>query len=180
MLAPPRPTHSELEALIREARERQRRRQAAAAAIVALASAAAFIGYSLLGGNTPKRHDNSNPPRPGTTAAATSCTRGRPRLLLSRTSGPPGTVVSVTGCGCTHPLGQGDRLGWLNSREADKNPNLPPGQLWRRIPLTRTSRKSAKATFVVRGSDSVGRGLLDMWCGPASNGNAVAWFTVTG
>jgi hypothetical protein len=178
MIAPPRPRQDERELLVEEARARQRRRQAAAAAIVALASAAAFIGYSLLGGNTPKRHGNSNPPRPGTTSA-TSCTRGRPRLLLSRTSGPPGTVVSITGCGCTHPVGQADRLGWLDSREAGKNPNLPAGQLWRRIPLTRTSRKSAKATFVVRGSDSVGRGLLDMWCGPASNGNAVAWFTVT-
>lgn len=174
------PTHEDREALIKEARARHRRRRAAAASIVALASAAAVIGSSLAGGHAPKSQSSSDPPRSGTSDSTVACSRGRPRLVLSSTSGPPGTVVSVTGCGCTHPQGQADRLGWLNSRESRKNPNLPPGQLWRVIPLTRTSRESATATFVVRGSDSVGRGLLDMWCGPASVGNAVGYFTVTG
>jgi hypothetical protein len=183
MIAPPKPPwHDGLEALIKEARARRRRRQAAAVAVVAFASAAAFVGYSLAGGHAPTSQSNPNPARPVASASSTACSRGkRPRLLLSsRTSGAPGTAVSVVGCSCTHPQGQADRLGWLDSREMLKDPKTPPGQLWRRIPLIRTSRKSARAIFVVRQSDSTGRGLLDMWCGPASNGNAIAWFTVTG
>lgn len=179
-VAPPTSPHDDCQALIEEARARHRRRRAAAAAIVALTSAAAVIGSSLAVGHGPKTRGSANPPRPGMSNATVACSRGRPRLILSSTSGAPGTLVSVTGCGCTHPQGQADRLGWLDSREARKNPNLPPGQLWRVIPLTRTSGESARATFVVRGSDSTGRGLLDMWCGPASPGNAIGYFTVTG
>lgn len=178
---PPRPpSRDELDALIKEARARQWRRRAAVAAVVAGVAAMVVVSYSVIGGHARKNAGGPQPPQSRATAAAAQCARGRPRLLLSRSSGPPGTVVSVTGCGCTHPQGQADRLAWLNSREMLKNPNIPPGQLWRRIPLIRTTRTIAKATFVVRASDSAGRGLLDMWCGPASVGNAIGYFTVTG
>jgi hypothetical protein len=178
VLAPPKlPPHDELEALIKEARARQRRRQATAAAVVAFASAAAFIGYSLANEHTTKSQSNS--PRRGASSPAAACRRGIPRLLLSSTFGPPGTAVSVTGCGCTHPYAQADTLAWHNARSLREIAKRPPVSVWRRVPLVRTSRTRAQAVFVVRTSDPPGKGLLDMFCGPASNGNAIGYFTVT-
>lgn len=178
MLAPPKPPEDELEALIKEARARQRRRQAAAVAIVALASAATFIGYSITGGHTPRPRDNSIPPRSGAAASAT-CGRGRPRLLLSHGSGPPGTVVSVIGCGCPNTVGPADQLSWFNTR-SERAESQGEGSPYRRIPVVRTSRTTAEATFVVQRSDSLGRGMLDMWCGGGNGpGNAIGHFTVT-
>lgn len=112
--------------------------------------------------------------------ARASSVMGPPRLTLSRHSGPAGTRISIRSDNCTHPQGQGDRLSWFDSRserEVAEHPGLPPA--YRIIPLVRTSRTTAKATFVVKRSDSIGRGLLDMWCGPASDGNAISHFTVT-
>jgi hypothetical protein len=175
------PSDEELEALIKEARARQLRRRLLGAVGVVLAAATAFVSYALVAGQGPEEPRRQRTPGPsGATVSATACARGKPRLLLSRTSGPPGTVVSVTGCGCTHPYAQADQLSWFNTRserESARRPGLAPP--YRRVPLVRTSRTTAEATLVIRRSDSVGRGLLDMLCGPASDGNAIGYFTVT-
>jgi hypothetical protein len=180
MIAPPKPpAQDDPEALIKEARARQRRRQATAAAMVALASVAAFVGYSLNGGNAAKLQSNSEPLPSAASASATACSRGKPRLLLSRRSGPAGTVVSVTGCGCPNTEGQTDQLSWFNTG-SERALSQHRGDAYRRIPLVRSSRMTARATFVVQRSDSLGRGLLDMWCGNGNcPGNAIGHFTVT-
>ncbi|HJU37305.1 MAG TPA: hypothetical protein VJ716_07810 [Gaiellaceae bacterium] len=84
----------------------------------------------------------------------------------------------MTGCGCTHPHAQADTLAWHNVRSLREIAKRPPVNVWRRVPLARTSRTTARALFVVRASDPPGKGLLDMFCGPASPGNAIAYFTV--
>jgi hypothetical protein len=76
------------------------------------------------------------------------------------------------------PWGQRDTLAWhdhyglLHDRE-----HKPPLDLWRRIPVDRTSSTTVHALFVVRRSDHLGRGLLDLFCN--FRGNAIATFTVT-
>lgn len=52
--SPPRPPQDELDALIREARERQLRRRLRGAAAVAIAAAATLGIYALLSGSTPR------------------------------------------------------------------------------------------------------------------------------
>jgi hypothetical protein len=100
--------------------------------------------------------------------------------VLSRTSGQIGTRVRVDAFNCPHPLGQADRLGWqdhyYNVRTVNKDLQY---DRWRVIPLVRTSGLTAQAVFTVSRSDHKGAGLLDMWCGGANRGNAVAYFTVT-
>lgn len=57
MLAPPRPpAHDELEALIREARERQRRRRVLWAAVVAVGLGAGLAAWAAIVGGGPVRH----------------------------------------------------------------------------------------------------------------------------
>ncbi len=175
MLAPARPQDA-LDQLIEEARARQLRRRLTATVVVALAIAGGLIGYSVARDNGGKSASQSA--RPGTAAFALSpaCTRSRlPRLVLSRASGPAGTVVSVTGCGCPNTEGQADQVSWFNNR-AERSPVT--GGPYRRIQVTRISHSSADATFVVKRWDPLGRGVLDMWCGGLV-GNAVRHFTVT-
>jgi len=87
--------------------------------------------------------------------------------------------VSVTGCGCPNTQGQTDQLSWFNTR-SERAERQGVGGPYRRIPLVRTSRTTARATFVVKQSDSLGRGLFDMWCGNGNGpGNAIGHFTVT-
>jgi hypothetical protein len=184
MLAPPKPpSHDELEALIKEARARQIRRRAAGVGALALAAAVAIVSYSLAGGNRLQNGGRLRPNVSRASSSVTGCTRGRPRLLLSRTSGPPGTVVSVTGCNCPHPYAQADTLAWHNARSLREIGKRPPVSVWRRIPLVRASRTTAKTGFVVRDSDPPGKGLLDMFCGGSRKGpgpgNAIGYFTVT-
>ena len=102
----------------------------------------------------------------------------QPLLILSKVSGSAGTRVRVIGRNCSKPTGQQDTLAWhdhyglLHDLE-----HKPPLDLWRRIPVERTSRTTVRAFFVVLRSDHFGRGLLDLFCnGP---GNATATFTVT-
>jgi hypothetical protein len=113
-------------------------------------------------------------------AAAASAGVGgnQPTLTLSVAHGPPGTRVLVRGQHCTKPFKSPDTLAWhdhyywLHDRE-----KRPPLGVWRSIPVTRTSRTTVRATFVVRRSDRRGVGLLDLFCGGI--GNATATFTVT-
>jgi hypothetical protein len=75
---PPRPpSDDELEALIREARNRQRRRQLFLAAGVAIAGALALVAYAVAVAGTPT---NSGASRPGAGVAVTAC---RPSQLAA-------------------------------------------------------------------------------------------------
>jgi hypothetical protein len=111
-------------------------------------------------------------------ASAPSARSSRPTLTLSRTSGPSGTRVEVVAHSCTKPYKSPDTLAWHDHyywlHDAEKR---PPLGVWRRIHVVRTSSITAQAVFIVRQSDHVGRGLLDLFC--EGNGNATAIFTVT-
>lgn len=112
-------------------------------------------------------------------AASKSPCAGRhvARLLLSKTSGPVGVRVRVSVCNCRHPVGQADRLAWQDHYYRIRTIRKErPYDVWRLVPVVRTSRTTARAVFVVRSSDRTGRGILEMWCG--GNSNAVAYFTV--
>lgn len=113
-----------------------------------------------------------------TAISASAANVPRPMLILSNVSGSAGTRITVIGRNCPKPTGQRDTLawhdhfGWLHDLE-----HKPPLDLWRRIPIKRTSPSTVQALFVVLRSDHHGRGLLDLFCnGP---GNATAAFTVT-
>src|SRR2546423_6429846 len=72
MIAPPKPApHDELEALIKEARERQLRRRLLGAAGVAIAAALGLSVYAFIGGASPS--DLSQPPAEGGRASAPLC-----------------------------------------------------------------------------------------------------------
>lgn len=183
-VAPPKPPRvDELEALIKEARARQLRRRLAATAAVAIAAATALVGYSIVrgSGSSPATSESA---RPGAATFATSpaCRHSSPRLVLSRNSGPAGTVVSVIGCGCPQPEGQRDGLFWFDTRSERMTGKRKLDVQARRIAVVRRSRTSATATFTVLPSSSRGRGMLDLWCGGANGGvgNAIGHFTVTG
>jgi hypothetical protein len=99
-------------------------------------------------------------------------------MSLSASSGAPGTSVTVVATGCTKPVAQADTLAWHDHFYDlhDVSKTAPLG-VFRRIPVTRTSRTTVRASFVVRPSDHLGRGLLVLFCG--GDGNALAHFTVT-
>jgi hypothetical protein len=87
--------------------------------------------------------------------------------------------VSVIGCGCPNTVGQTDQLSWFNTR-SERATRQGVGGPYRRISVVHTSRTTARATFVVQRADSLGKGLLDMWCGGGNGpGNAIGYFTVT-
>jgi hypothetical protein len=91
MIAPPRrPSHDELEALIKEARERQLRRRLLGAAGVAIVSAIALGVYAFVtGGRTD--HGNSGSPTP--LLSAPLCRASQ----LSSTAGLNGAVGTIAG-----------------------------------------------------------------------------------
>ena len=112
-----------------------------------------------------------------TPAAATA--RGlHPTLSLSRVSGHAGTHVVVIGRDCPKPFAQADTLAWHDRyywrHDLEKK---PPMGVWRSIRVARTSATTVRAVFIVRGTDHLGRGLLDLFCGGA--GNATGTFLVT-
>jgi hypothetical protein len=112
------------------------------------------------------------------TPEAATAAGWHPTLSLSRASGPAGTHVMVIGRDCTKLFAQADTLAWhdryywLHDRE-----KKPPMGVWRSIPVARTSATTVRAVFIVRRTDHLGRGLLDLFCG--SGGNATATFLVT-
>jgi len=80
MLAPPRrPSHDELEALIKEARERQLRRRLLGAAGVAIVAALGFSVYAVVGGGSVK--GIAQPPARGGRATGPLCRA--PQLSVS-------------------------------------------------------------------------------------------------
>jgi hypothetical protein len=112
------------------------------------------------------------------TPAMAGATGSHPALSLSHASGPAGTHVVVIGRDCTKPFAEADTLAWHDRyywlRDREKK---PPMGVWRSIPVVRTSATTVRATFVVRRTDHLGRGLLDLFCG--RGGNATASFVVT-
>lgn len=101
-----------------------------------------------------------------------------PTLTLSRAAGAAGTRVIVTGHGCVKPFAERDTLAWHDHfYEMHDIDRRPPLGVWRSIPVQRLSATTLRAVFLVRKSDHLGRGILDLFCG--GNGNAVASFTVT-
>jgi hypothetical protein len=113
------------------------------------------------------------------TAISVSAGNGpQPVLILSKVSGRAGTQVQVVGRSCPKPVGQRDTLAWHDHYGLLHDlQHKPPLDLWRRIPVNRTSPKTVHAMFVVRRSDHFGRGLLDLFCNAPAN--ATAAFTVT-
>ena len=111
-------------------------------------------------------------------SAGAAGAKPRATLTLSRASGAAGIRVIVSGRDCLKPRGQADTLAWhdhyywLHDREKQ-----PPVGVWRSIPVQRLSATAVRAVFVVRKSDHLGRGLLDLFC--AGKGNATATFVVT-
>jgi hypothetical protein len=108
MIAPPRPpSHDELEALIKEARERQQRRRLIGAASVAVIAAVALGAYALtIGGQeTAKPTDNAN------RASAALC-RTSQLSAASYWNGAAGTlinffsIVNRRGSACSLPHGR--------------------------------------------------------------------------
>lgn len=101
-----------------------------------------------------------------------------PSLTLSRSSGSAGTRVFIVGRGCIKPVGQPDVLAWHDHyywrHDIEKR---PPLGVWRAIPLVRTSMTTVRSIFVVRRTEHLGRGLLDLMC--RTGGNAIATFVVT-
>jgi hypothetical protein len=113
-----------------------------------------------------------------TAISASAANSRQPVLVLSKVSGIAGTQVEVIGRYCPKPAGQRDTLAWHDHYGLLHDlQHKPPLDLWRRIPVKRTSPTTVHAVFVVRRSDHVGRGLLDLFCN--APGNATATFTVT-
>jgi hypothetical protein len=89
MIAPPKPpSHDEIEALIREARERQLRRRLLGAAGIAIAAAIALGAYALTFGRTQQSATSNSPP---TSVAACRSSQ------LSATAGLNGAAGSILG-----------------------------------------------------------------------------------
>ena len=110
-------------------------------------------------------------------SVSASSTR-RPALILSTHSGSAGTRVTVVGRNCSKPFAQRDTLAWHDHYyELHDIEHKPPMGIWRRILVRRTSPTSVRALFVIRRTDHLGRGLLDLFCN--GSGNATAAFTVT-
>lgn len=112
------------------------------------------------------------------TCAQARASGSRPELSLSRLSGPAGTHVVVRGRDCTKPFAQADTLAWHDAyywlHDSEKKPSMG---VWRSIPVTRISATTIRAVFIVRKTDHLGRGLLDLFCG--GKAQATATFVVT-
>jgi hypothetical protein len=110
----------------------------------------------------------------GTAAGA----EGPPLLILSRSSGGPGTQALVTGVNCTRPRA-GDELIWRDAYQyANDRHQRPADPPFRRIRVTRLSPTRVAAIFVVLRSDHRGRGIFTLFCG--SGRNPFNTFTVNG
>lgn len=111
------------------------------------------------------------------TPTAATATGRHPTLSLSRASGAVGAHVVVIGRDCTKLVAQADTLAWHDRyywlHDLEKK---PPMGVWRSIPVTRISATTLRAVFIVRRTDHLGRGLLDLFCG--NGGNATATFLV--
>jgi hypothetical protein len=109
--------------------------------------------------------------RPSSTT--TPIAAAKPMLLLSTTHGPSGKRVLVKATNCPRPS-TGDELTWHDSRQRSNTRARPP---FRSIAPLRRTGSTVTAVFVVRPSDHLGVGVLDMFCdGPT---NAAALFRVT-
>ena len=107
IVAPRPPSHDELEALIKEARERQLRRRLLVAASVAIAGAVGLAVYALtIGGQVAAR------PTAGATPGRTALCQPSQLTAASHWNGAAGTlinffsIVSRSGSACSLPLGQ--------------------------------------------------------------------------
>jgi hypothetical protein len=101
MIAPPRPpSHDELEALIREARERQLRRRLLGAAAVAIAAAIGLGAYALSAGPTQRTGATAgNQARPAGGCASAGGWRLRADGLWSEPTGQHTVPLAVTRTG---------------------------------------------------------------------------------
>jgi hypothetical protein len=90
VLAPAKPTRDELEALIKEARERQARRRLIGAAAVAIAAATGLGVYAFVAGG---RTDGGNDGSPAPSLAAPLCRASQ----FSSTAGLNGAVGTLVG-----------------------------------------------------------------------------------
>jgi hypothetical protein len=96
------------------------------------------------------------------------------QLLLSNTSGPVGTTVSLTATGCPQP--NGGYRGFFADSQALGDPQMPSYR--HGFPLAASATDTATGTYLVSAVDSPGVGLMEVPCGAATN--AVAVFTVSG
>jgi hypothetical protein len=103
---------------------------------------------------------------------------GPPLLILSRSSGGPGTQALVTGVHCRRPAA-GDELIWRDAYQyANDRHQRPADPPFRRIRVTRLSPTRVAAIFTVLRSDHRGRGIFTLFCGGGRN--PFNTFTVTG
>jgi len=140
MIAPPKPpAHDELEALIKEARQRQLRRRLLGAAGVAIAAALGLGVYGLVTGGRPDRlaQQSAN----GGHASASLCRAAQ----LSASAGWQGAtqsmlggagITNASGTVCSLPAGRpAVRITWqgrlLSVRQRGPSPAFPPGKALR-------------------------------------------------
>lgn len=155
VLAPP--PRDELEALIREARERQRRRRIVATATVAVLGAAGLVGYALVA-----RDGSQGRGRPqGQLAGLPRCHSNQLRLSVPPAWGAaagtmyePATLTNTSGSSCTV-------AGWPALRRLDATGQRIPVRLERWVYRLRgsapysvvTLAPGKTATFDIFGSD---------------------------
>jgi hypothetical protein len=108
MIAPPRPpSHEEVEALIKEARERQLRRRLLAAAGVAIAAALGLSIYALVAGGSANRVAPANARaggRPACRASQLSASAGWQGATQSMLGGAG--ITNTSGSACSLPAGR--------------------------------------------------------------------------
>lgn len=93
-----------------------------------------------------------------------------PNLSLSARVARPGQLISMKATGCAPLLGQRDEMTWHNRNQLSRR---HASKFVSQFQLHR-SGNVVTAQFRVPEGTPRGRGLLDMFCGYASGGNAVA------
>jgi hypothetical protein len=96
------------------------------------------------------------------------------RLFLSRRQVTPGQTIGVKATGCARLVDQPDEMTWHNHRQ------LTHAHGGHYVPVFGLRRQGTRITtsYRVPARSPRGKGLLDVYCGPASSGNAVGYLSV--
>src|SRR5439155_5769094 len=161
MIAPPKPpSHDDLEALIKEARERQRRRRLLGAAGVAIAAALGLSTYAYVTGG--KTDNVAQPPAQGGRAGAPVC---RSSQLAMSIGGQAATQLVLGGAlitnrggeACTLPARRpAVRITWQGKPMPVRQPVPRPGQVQSGTPA-HVLAPGAKALISMRWGNWCGR-----------------------
>jgi hypothetical protein len=132
------------------------------------ATAAALTGALVACGDGSPTNLAGSSPSPSAAPSPTKCCvpSASPdlRLILSATSGPPGTVVVIVVTGCQDPSGQNHAVSF-NNDSANMSARFSPSTV-RDIPARQNGTRLDATYRIVAGDLTGGQGLFTVQCGP--------------